>query len=147
MNRTAHRACRATLCAVAMGLPILADAAEMQPQDKFETAIRNASTTPSVILLTVVDDRTGQARTGCAPAPLLLGAIARETGAARDKSIDVALANSAHEFHFSRPDALANIPFIKAPGVCAAIAQGRSAVMRDRTGDFFIEETGEVIPR
>jgi hypothetical protein len=147
MNRTVHRAYKTTLCAVAIGFPILAEAAEIQPQDKFETAIRNTSTSPSVILLTVVDDRTGQARSGCALAPFLLGAITRETGVSVDKSINVALTNPAHEFHFSRPDALANIPFIDAPGVCAATAQGRSVVMRDRTGDFFIKETGEVIPR
>jgi hypothetical protein len=147
MNRTARRACRATLCAVAMGFPVLIEAAEIQPQDKFEAAVRNTSSASSVILLTVVDDRTGQARTGCAMAPFLLGAITRETGVPVDKSADMALANPAHEFHFSRPEALANIPFIKAQGACAAVAQGRSVVMRDRSGDFFIKETGEVIPR
>jgi hypothetical protein len=146
MNRTALRAWLATLCAVAIGFPVLAEAADIQPQDKFEAAIRNRSTASSVILLTVVDDRTGQSRTGCAFASFLLDAIGKETGAAMDKVTDIALANPTHEFHFSRPEALANIPFITAHRICAAVAEGRSVVMRDRSGDFIIEETGEVIP-
>jgi len=148
MNYAGYRTCQATLYAAVLGFTASAEAAGIQHQDKFETAIRNMSSGPSIILLTVVDDRTRQSRTGCALAPFLLGAIQREMGVSKDKAMDVALANSTHEFHFSKQDAIDNIPFIKAPsGVCTAVEHDLSVVMRDRTGDFLIVETGEVIER
>jgi hypothetical protein len=36
-----------------------AEAETLQPQAQFEAAIRNRSTSPNLILLTMVDDRTG----------------------------------------------------------------------------------------
>jgi hypothetical protein len=118
-----------------------------QPQDRFERAIRNRSTAPSVILLTVVDDRNGQAQTGCAMAPFLLGAIQRETGITSEKELeDVALANTTRVFHFKKQDAIDNIfPFIRFPRMCTAVRQGFPVIMRDMSGDFVIESTGEVL--
>jgi hypothetical protein len=116
-------------------------------QDKFEATIRDTSTSPFVILSTAVDDRTGQAKTGCAMAPFLLGGIRRETGVSPDEAIDAALANRFHVFHFTKQDAIGNIPFISSPRVCAAVGNGLSVRMRDRSGDFVIESTGEIIDR
>lgn len=148
MNDAGYRACRAMLYAAVLGFTASAEAAGIQHQDKFATAIRNMSSGPSVVLLTVVDDRTRQSRTGCALVPFLLGAIQREMGVSKDKAIDVALANATHEFHFSKQDAIDNIPFITTPsGVCTAVEHDLSVVMRHRTGDFLIVETGEVIGR
>jgi hypothetical protein len=116
-----------------------------QPQDKFEAAIRNRSTSPSVILLTVVDDRTGRAQTGCAMAPFLLGAIERETGITSQKELEeIALANTAHVFSFKKQEAIDNIlPFIQLPPMCAAVRRGLSVTMNDGSGKFMVESTGE----
>jgi hypothetical protein len=136
----------AILAALTVAFCDLALAEDGQPQDKFEAAIRNESSSPSVILLTVVDDRTGQARTGCAMAPFLLGALQRETGATTQKELEgIALANHAHLFHFKKQAALDNIPFVEFSRVCAAVRQGHSVLMRDRGGDFVDETTGEVL--
>lgn len=135
-----------------------------QSQERFEAAIRNTSSAPSFILYTVVDDRSGQAHTMCGIAPLLLGAIAREYGppydkAGHEKALEIALSSRDHIFHFTKQEALDNIPvrysqeaLISARNMlaglserpirgnfpcdaaiaCALIELGQSATMRDR---------------
>ena len=87
-----------------------------QSPESFAAAIRANSTSPVYVLITVVDDSTGQARTGCNTANLLLGAIHMEYGLAYDAAAiataqNMALTNTSHVFHFSKPEALANIAF------------------------------------
>jgi hypothetical protein len=91
-----------------------------QSSERFSAAIHNDSTSPDYVLITVVDDATGQARTGCNTANLLLGAIHMEYGLAYDaagiaNAKNVALTNPRHLFHFSKPEALSNIAFRYSP--------------------------------
>jgi len=91
-------------------------AALAQDHEHFTKAIMTQSTSPYVVLITIVDDRTGQSRSGCTSAPFLLGAIHREMNLPYDlpsiKSAEqIALGNTAHVFHFSKQDALDNVAF------------------------------------
>jgi hypothetical protein len=92
-----------------------ADVGPIQSQRSFEAAIRNHSTAPSYVMITVVDDATGEARTACTTANFLLGAIHREHDLGYDgdslaMAERLALENTAHVFHFSKRSALENIP-------------------------------------
>jgi len=91
-----------------------------QSSEHFATAIRDNTTSPYYVLITAVDDATGQSSTGCTTANLLLGAIHIEYGLAYDRqgavnAVNMALTNASHIFHFSKPEALANIPFRYSP--------------------------------
>jgi hypothetical protein len=120
------RTCRAILIALlALALSAASSFAEtvpLQEQAQFETAIRDASTSPYLVLVTAVDDRTGVSWTGCIPAPLLKGAIRFELQrsdevkptASVTEAVQIALGNQSHVFHFSKPNALINLtPLIK----------------------------------
>jgi TonB family protein len=115
-----------------------------QSQAHFEAAIKDRSTSPFVVLLTVVDDRTGQSRTGCTEANSLIGAIVieKEGGYGKsnaenmvkiDKAINEALENKEHVFHFADQAALDNIHF-GYQEACSFIAQGLTARIADITG-------------
>jgi hypothetical protein len=100
------------------GSPTDAVAQARQSHAAFETAIRDTSTSPYLVLITVVDDRTGQVSTGCDTANRLLGAIYlekwgsfetndRSQAAARHEEVKrIALENTSHAFHFSNQAAL-----------------------------------------
>jgi hypothetical protein len=76
--------------------PGVAETEPSQPQAQFEAAIRNRSTSPNFILLTVVDDRTGESWIGCTLAPFLLGAIEREQPAVSlEEAVRIALSNTS----------------------------------------------------
>src|SRR6267154_1835055 len=97
------------------GLPGESAAQPRQSQAAFETAIRDNSTSPYVVLITVVDDRTGKSSSGCNSANLLLGAIylekwgsfdskaTPETNSRHNEAEKIALENTSHIFHFSNP--------------------------------------------
>lgn len=90
--------------------------APIQSQASFAAAVRNHSTAPSYVLITIVDDTTHRERSTCTTSNLLLGAIHLEHGLAYDKRGEeeaerLTLSNRDHLFHFSKPKALANIPF------------------------------------
>lgn len=131
----------------------------LQPQADFENAIRDSSTSPYVVRITVIDDRTGEASTVCVDAHLLTGAIYLDKGgsfeprasgdapgnflkAERAKKLqeaaDIAVANTSHIFHFSKPEALKSISH-RYPEACAAIDQGKRARIADRTGQIRTE--------
>jgi hypothetical protein len=83
-------------------------------QDLFIRAIRNESTAPNYVLITVVDDKIKKHRVACIEAPFLLGAIHTERNLSYDKenikrAIDIALNQKDLTFHFSNPKALKNI--------------------------------------
>jgi hypothetical protein len=97
---------------VAAILPLAAGAAEpIQDQAHFEAAFANTSTAPSFVLVTIIDDRTGQSRTGCVEANFVVGAIEREADLPYDSARRMASSNSTHVFHFSKQKALDNVPF------------------------------------
>jgi hypothetical protein len=86
-----------------------------QSQSSFEAAIKNQSTSPSYVLITVVDDRSKSQRLTCTTSNLLMGAIHREYRLGYDEKGEteaerIALANRDHVFHFSKSKALKNIP-------------------------------------
>jgi hypothetical protein len=92
----------------------LAMAAE-QSRASWEDAFRVISSSPSYVMITVVDARTGQARRVCTTANFLLGAISREfdlghytAGSAKD--VEIARQSLDHVFRFQRQAALDNIP-------------------------------------
>ena len=87
----------------------------IQSQASFEAAIGNSSTAPSYVLITVVDDGAKTQRSTCTTANLLLGAIHREYGIEYNargvvEAKRIALTNQSHIFHFSKAEALKNIP-------------------------------------
>jgi len=98
-------------------LPLTAQSAEfVQDQSHFEAAIRNESLEPFFVYVTIVDDRSGESRTGCVEGSFLKGAIHKELDLSYDPAsiervAQIALSNSAHVFHFSNPKALNNVPF------------------------------------
>jgi TonB family protein len=122
-----------------------------QSQAAFETAIKDHSTSPYIVLITVVDDRTGQTSTGCSTANLLRGAIYIEQWGRIDGTVtpedrrarfaevgSIALENTDHVFHFSNERALANILPFRYPEACAEIAKGRRARIGDRSGQVLL---------
>jgi TonB family protein len=139
----------AGLSALSIVLPKNSAAQSLQSQAAFETAIRDESTSPYVVLITAIDDRTGQADTGCTGANLLLGAIYLEkwgsydkarlgTNSMRDEAEKIALENTAHVFHFSNQSALDNVLPFRYPEACAAIKTGVRARIGDRSGQILL---------
>jgi hypothetical protein len=107
---------RRTALVLALTLPSGAFAAPLQDQAQFQDAVRNTSTSPSYVLVTIVDDRSGQARTGCTEANLVEGALHRDLHLPHDDNSVWAvqqrmLKSRDHVFHFSDPGALANVSF------------------------------------
>jgi hypothetical protein len=117
-----------------------AEAETLQPQAQFEAAIRNRSTSPNLILLTMVDDRTGDSWTGCTLAPLLLGAILKQQRTISvQEAIQIALSNTSHVFHFSRQSALDNLRDMadgKYSRACGVLKQSGCVQRQDLTGAF-----------
>ena len=60
---------------IAAGLSGRSDAKPYQRQDAFKAAILDDSTAPFIVLIEVVDDRTGKSVGGCTSANFLKGAI------------------------------------------------------------------------
>jgi hypothetical protein len=112
----------ATLLALqaSFAMPCHADALEggaaaQQSRASYEAAFRVISTSPSYVLITLVDARTGQSTRVCTVANFLLGAIDREyelghDAAAYAKGVEIALQARDHVFRFERQAALDNIP-------------------------------------
>jgi TonB family protein len=132
------------LSVLSIGLTTQSAAHARQSQAAFETAIRDKSTSPYIVLITVVDDRTGQVSTGCNSANLLRGAIYREKRGDSDRTVSpeeveqVALDNTSHVFHFSNQAALNNILPFRYPEACAAIERGSRARIADITGQVVL---------
>jgi hypothetical protein len=87
----------------------------VQSRESYEAAIRNSSTSPSYVMISLVSAYTGQAKPVCTTANFLIGAIHREFGleygpADVSKAAEIALASHDHTFLFRQPAALANIP-------------------------------------
>ncbi len=85
-----------------------------EAKDYFADALYNESTSPSYILITVINVKTGTRQTICTQAPFLLGAINREyhipyTKSGIQKTIAIALASKDHTYRFSQADALKNV--------------------------------------
>lgn len=124
--------------------------APLQSHTDFEAAFRDESSAPYYVMLTVVDDRTGQATTGCPPAPLFLGGMSLEmwgrydprttpdAPARREAVLNAVLANTSHVFHFSKQEALDNFFPFRHPEACAVIAQGKRVRSADINGQLWV---------
>lgn len=85
-----------------------------QSQSSFETAIRNRSTSPSYVLISVAGGGTGQLKPVSTTANFLLGAIHHEyvpgyRPADSSKATEIALGNREHTFRFHEKAALDNV--------------------------------------
>ncbi|WP_161497239.1 energy transducer TonB [Bradyrhizobium nitroreducens] len=126
-----------------------------QSHNDFVAAVRDGSSSPYLILLTTIDDRSGQAHTGCTPAPFLIGAIhielwgridpraaPDELKSRRAEAERTAIENTSHVFHFTNPAALLNaFPFphdTRYARGCEAIARGLRARIADRSGQLLL---------
>lgn len=106
----------------------------------FAAALRDTSTSPPFIAITVVNDSSGQTLSGCIPANLFLGAMHREYGLGYDPDSDqrvlaAALAAGDRVFHFQKDEAWANMPpRVWSARACQIIAGGKVARNEDRSG-------------
>jgi hypothetical protein len=165
MSRCSWRSCgrssvlAAFLAFAFVSFPIGRGAAETGPfqsQAEFEVAIRDDSTSPYLILLTVVDDRTGQSWTDCTLAPFLVGAIWMEqdpqrNGAPIEEHDRIALAHTSRVFHFFQQSALDILPTVRDGTyrqACEVIKSGGCMRMIDRASMFIsCGNTGLLRPR
>jgi hypothetical protein len=97
--------------AVFLGGLLAASCADAQSQAaySFDAAIHNRSMSQSVVLITAIDDRTGEQHVGCTRAAFVLGAIRFEYGLEGVAAEQFAIANTSRIFHFSKPEALHNL--------------------------------------
>ncbi|WP_211471552.1 hypothetical protein [Collimonas humicola] len=118
----------------------------VQSRASYEAAIHNSSTSPSYVLITVVEARTESARSICTTANLLIGAINMEYGLGHDragysKSDEIALSNQTHVFRFTKQDALNNVPFTYSDDDIAAartfLAPFSVAELRDKFSSLY----------
>lgn len=105
------------LALLALCLPraFAGEPALMQSRESYEAAFREISSSPAWVLISIIDNETGEARPVCATANLVLGAIHLEYGLGYSagewqKGVEIALKAEDHAFRFRQPAALANIP-------------------------------------
>lgn len=90
-------------------------AAVVPEEDMGNGNIFVSTTDLNFVLLTVVDERTGNSWTGCTPAQYLEGAVHIENhldydAVSLERGHKIILSNASHVFHFSKSKALENIP-------------------------------------
>lgn len=121
----------ATLFVIAMSTVSAAEtyskANSAQESKNFESALRNDSTSPSYVMISVIDAKATSMRTVCTIASVLLGAIHREYDLPYDlqgraKAVEIALSIPTHVFRFTKQTAIDNIPVTSAADVDAARA-------------------------
>ncbi len=103
-------------CALDAASQNLPDGRALQPEQSFENAIRDDSTSPLYASITVIDARSGVVQNTCVFGQDLLMAIHREyslgfDASGRAKVQDIALMTPEHKFQFWNQDALDAIPF------------------------------------
>lgn len=118
---------------IALAHPALAQ----QSSANFAKAIANGSTSPSYVLITVINDNTRSRQTVCTAAPFLLGAIHFQynlpyTDVGIQKGKRVALASKDRVYHFSDLKALKNLR--------VRYTQQELTVVRSQLHDFSTEE-------
>lgn len=102
--------CLALCAGVAGAAPHVA----RQSDASYAAAFRNQSTSPSFVLVTVIDGNTGESRPTCLPADFLLGAIHIENGLGWDpedqgRALQAVFRNSSRVFTFENEKALYNV--------------------------------------
>ena len=122
MNRTTF--CRPLLVLALAG--ILGRSTLAQAGASFEKAIAKDSTSPSYVLVTIINDNTGTRQTICTGANFLLGAIHYQyhipyTREGEQEGKRVALASKDRTYHFSKADALKNFRVGYTPRILAQV--------------------------
>ena len=95
-----------------MLIPLVARATEPPKglsDGQFESALRNISTAPNYILITVANGNTGYQTTSCMEAEFLLAALNIEHNLKWDEAVAFALAQPDRTFMFSDTNALARV--------------------------------------
>ena len=87
----------------------------IQSTASYEAAVRDDSTSPGYVMVTIVNANTGAARTTCTTANLLVGAIHRQYGLDYNaegvrQARELTLAHTDHRFTLSAQAALRNFP-------------------------------------
>ena len=97
---------------LSMLIPLVARATEPPKglsDGQFESALRNISTAPNYILITVANGNTGYQTTSCMEAEFLLAALNIEHNLKWDEAVAFALAQPDRTFMFSDTNALARV--------------------------------------
>jgi lipopolysaccharide export system protein LptA len=133
-----------------------AETEPLQSEAFFEAAIRNLSTSSDFVLLTAVDDRSGEAQTGCTLGRSLVSAIILESGLPHDtqhwhdsaqKAVQIALSNPSRIYHFSSDIGLNRLELNKYPKyryACTVIKRGGWVRMKDVTGALIVGDPDRV---
>ncbi|MDL2357239.1 MAG: hypothetical protein QFF03_18440 [Pseudomonadota bacterium] len=87
-----------------------APAEPQQARESYATAVRDQSTSPAWVLITLADDGEHASAKLCTHGAFLIGAIMRETDVGVAQARQLALDNQDHVFHFTKPAALDNLP-------------------------------------
>ncbi len=148
MLRTRRCGIAAVIGLTAVGGNAAAHVGFVQDQAQFRAAVENGSTSPSFVLVTILDGRSGKQRTGCTMAGFLLHAIAMEERLDRRdyhgrmppgvsaRVMAKALASKDHVYTFQKAEALAAMPtdVRGSDRTCEIIRSGTPAYIQDRTG-------------
>jgi len=123
-------------------LPVLAAEPPLQSAKSFEQAIRDHSTAQPYVLITVVEEKSGKAQTGCTKGAFLVGAIATEHNLTRDKAgfdlaESVALAVPSHVYHFYNRAALENVSLRYSPSDAEAARKQIRALADEQLREGF----------
>jgi hypothetical protein len=118
------------LLVLAAGSAQAAQTPPLQSQAQWEAAVRNETTNPSYVLVSIVNDHTKDKQTGCTLADFVKGALFHEMGLASnpasfEKVRQRMIASKDHVFHFSDMVSLSNVTFHYTP---ADLARARAAV-------------------
>lgn len=92
-------------CAVVRAVPV----GPIQSRASYEAALREQSTSPAWVLVTLASTGARARSTLCTNGNFLIGAIMRESGAGHTQALEAALDNHDHVFHFTRQAALDNL--------------------------------------
>lgn len=119
----------------------------VQADKQFKAAFDNNSTSPSFVMITVVDGQSGTTKTGCITPATLTHAIEIERELQPDYSLrgpsaKVASEAPDHRFHFQKQETLRAIGFgefeVNDAAACVIIRRGEPAFRADRTGHIMV---------
>ena len=124
----------------AASLVSLAAGGPVQSRASFEAAVRNRSTAPPYVLITVVDEKAGKVRSGCTTVNAFMGAIHMEHGLDYDptgeaRATDIVLSSQDHVFKFKNRRALENITFAYSEAVLSEVRAKLSGLSEQQLRD------------
>lgn len=114
----------------------------IQSSASYEAAVRNASTSPGYVMVTIVDANSGREWTTCTTGNFFVGALHRQYGLAYDaegisQAMALAMANTAHRFTFSVEAALQNVSPSYTPEELAVVRARFASLSEQELRDGF----------